>query len=426
MGIDACMATCNRGRKTFDVVMPHDRATLREVAKRYLEACARDAQQERRRLWRARNSLKQVRPLIYVRAFAWHEMAESQCECADPFLRGFEDFFRRSLFWDSLNDDSVFEPWVTVGAACVTPAEGHWGLPNRWVLNADKRGSNRMDPVLVDPDDAARMIAPHHMIDEAETARRVERLEDAVGDVITVNVDRAPAYRMWAGDISTHLAQLRGLDRLMVDMLERPQWLHGILAFMRDGILRTHEEAERAGDWRLSAHQNQAMPYAEELDDPAPNGPAVTRNKLWTFCASQETTLVGPDMFAEFMLQYQIPIMRPFGLAAYGCCEDLTLKIDVLRRVPNLRRIAVSPMANVARCAEQIGADYVISYRPSPSDMVGYDFDPGRIRRILHRDLDACRNGHVDITLKDVETVQGDPNRVRQWVKIAREVIEAL
>ncbi|MBI5093484.1 MAG: hypothetical protein HZB26_13715 [Candidatus Hydrogenedentes bacterium] len=168
------------------------------------------------------------------------------------------------------------------------------------------------------------------------------------------------------------------------------------------------------------------MPYAEELDDPAPNCGSVSRDKLWYFCASQETTLVGPEMFEEFMLRYQIPIMEKFGLAAYGCCEDLTLKIDVLRQIPNLRRIAVSPMADVARCAEQIGADYVLSYRPSPSDMVGYDFDPERIRRILRRDLEALRGCHVDITLKDVETVQGDPRRVREWVRIAREIIEAL
>ena len=38
--------------------------------------------------------------------------------------------------------------------------------------------------------------------------------------------------------------------------------------------------------------------------------------------------------------------------------------------------------------------------------MVGYGFDRDRIRSILRRDLKACRDSHVDITLKDVETVQ--------------------
>jgi len=97
-----------------------------------------------------------------------------------------------------------------------------------------------------------------------------------------------------------------------------------------------------------------------------------------------------------------------------------------LRQISNLRRIAVSPMADAARCAEQIGTEYILSYRPSPSDMVGYGFDPDRIRRIMRRDLDACRECHVDITLKDVETVEFDTERVRQWVEITRELIEEL
>ena len=96
----------------------------------------------------------------------------------------------------------------------------------------------------------------------------------------------------------------------------------------------------------------------------------------------------------------------------------------MLRKIPNLRRIAVSPFADVARCAEQIGRDYVLSYRPSPSDMVGYGFNPERVRAILRRDLTACRDCCVDITLKDVETVNGDPDRVRRWVAVARGVID--
>jgi len=402
----------------------HDTRILRDLAQRYLEICHGEAQAERRNLWRAHNSLRRTRPLIYVRAFAWSEMPESHGACEDPFYRHYEDAFRRKLFWDTFDDDSIFEPWVTVGASTVTPPEGVWGLPVTWTASHDPRGSRRWDPPIKSADDATRMVRPHHVIDEEATARNVARLHEAIGDLITINVDRAPAYRTWNGDISTQLVYLRGLEQVMWDMMDRPGWLHGLLGFMRDGIMRTHEEAERAGDWTLCDHENQAMPYAEELKDPAPNSKSVTRDRLWYFCASQELTLVGPEMFDEFMLRYQIPIIEKFGLVAYGCCEDLTQKIRVLRRIPNLRRIAVAPAANVAKCAEQIGADYVLSYRPSPAEMVSCGFDPDYIRAKLRRDLEACRECHVDITLKDVETVQGDPDRVRRWVRIAREMIE--
>ena len=81
-------------------------------------------------------------------------------------------------------------------------------------------------------------------------------------------------------------------------------------------------------------------------------------------------------------------------------------------------------MADVAKCAEQIAGDYVLSYRPSPSDMVGYDFNPDRIESVLTRDLQSYRGCCVDITLKDVETVQNDHGRIRKWVQIARKVTE--
>jgi len=56
--------------------------------------------------------------------------------------------------------------------------------------------------------------------------------------------------------------------------------------------------------------------------------------------------------------------------------------------------------------------------------MVSYGLDRARIRSILKRDLEACRDGFVDITLKDVETVGKDPNRVKDWVTLTREVID--
>ena len=106
----------------------------------------------------------------------------------------------------------------------------------------------------------------------------------------------------------------------------------------------------------------------------------------------------------------------------YGCCEDLTHKIDMLRKVPNLRRIAVAPAANVRKCAEQIQQDYVFSYRPNPSEMICFGFNPDLIRRIIREDMEASKGCHMDITLKDIQTVQHHPENLREWVKIVRDI----
>ncbi len=398
---------------------------LRDLAQRYVEICHKPIQNERRDLWRKHNSLVRTRPLIYVRWLAaWHEAPESKLECEDPLFRRHENFLKQQIFQDTIGDDSIQEPWITQPATYITPPQGLWGLPYNRIPSPEPGGAWMYDPPIKELEDARKMVEPHHIIDEEATARNVARVQDAVGDIIEVNVDRAPVYQIWRADISYDIANLRGLEQVMWDMVDNPQWLHRVVGFMRDGILTVHDEAEAAGDWHLCNHQNQAMPYALELDDPQANSESVTRDKLWVFCAAQEMAQVSPAMHDEFILAYQRPIIEKFGLVAYGCCEDLTHKIKYLRQIPNLRRIAVTPVADVAKSAEQIQDQYVFSWRPNPSQMICCGFDPDLIRKVVRDAMEASKGCHVDITLKDVQTVQHRPENLREWTRIVREITD--
>ncbi|MBU0478589.1 hypothetical protein KKC91_08485 [bacterium] len=404
----------------------NDKVILRDLARRYLEVCNRDVQKERRTLWRQHNSFIRTQIPIYVRAFAWKEMPEAILKCENPFFRSHENFLRQMIFQDTIGDDYIFEPWITQEVSYVSGAEGIWGTKIGRTPSSEERGSWKYDPPIKDLKDIDKMVMPHHIIDEKKTARNVARLEETIGNILTVNVDRAPLYKIWNADISTQLANLRGLEQIMWDMTDNPEWLHRLLSFMRDGILRTHQEAEDAGDWCLCNHYNQAMPYAEESPDPEANSKPVTRDKLWIFMAAQEFTLISPQMHEEFMFNYQLPIMEKFGLVSYGCCENLTKKIDMLRRIPNLRRIAVTPWADLQRCVEQIQQDYIISWRPNPADMVSCGFNPDHVRKVVKNAIEIAKGCYIDITLKDVQTVENDPNRVREWVRIVRDVCSSV
>ena len=402
-------------------MVSQDIAVLRELTQRYVEICQDPVQDERREQWRRLNSLEQTRPPIYVRAFAWHEMAEAQCRCVDPLFREHENTLRYKLFWHTMHDDSIFEPWITVVAVktCVG-----WGIDSTRRMPDETGGSFKYDYAIKTLEDVAKLRKPWHGIDEEQTAERVNRLEEAIGDILTVDCDRSPSgYDI---GLTSALGRLRGIEHLMLDMVDHADWLHRLVRFMADSTAEVYEQAAAAGDWGLSPHNytNQAMAYALELDDPAPNRRGVKRERLWGYVNTQDFTGVSPAMQDEFLLQYQLPLLEKFGLVAFGCCEDLTNKIDMLRPIPNLRRIAVTPAADVARCAEQIGQDYVMSYRPSPADMVSYGLDDTKVRAILRQEMTSCRGCHYDITLKDVETVQGDPDRVRHWVQLTRGVID--
>lgn len=405
------------------MVSSSDLAVMRGLATRYAEVAASPTQDEKRALWRATNSLERTRPPIYARWLdSWRETPESALECEDPFFHPYETFLRQMIFQESIGDDYVIEPWMVVHAVHRLPAGGHWGMSPKWIRPQEGRGAGRWDAPIREPEDVRGLAKPMHDIDEEATNRNAARLSEAVGDIVPVVVSRAPAYQAWSADLSTDLAYLRGLEQVMWDMLDRPEWLHGVLAQMRDGVMAVHELAERAGDWRGVDNENQAMPYAEGLPSPTSNQSPLMRKDLWCFMAAQELAQVSPEMHWEFMLQYQIPILRPFGLVSYGCCENLTRKIGYLRRIPNLRRIAVAPTADVRACAEAIGRDYVMSFRPNPAEMVCCGFEPDHIRKVVRAAMDLCKDGFVDITLKDVLTVQGDASRIREWVKVVRSV----
>jgi hypothetical protein len=399
-----------------------DKDIVRGLARQYAELANAPLEQQKRNRWRAKNSFKLTEPLIYIRAFAWNEMPESKLQTTDPLCREMENFFRSELFHSTFADDYIFEPWYSLRSVYL--CEG-WGLDSRreYAGETETLEAFKYDYSIKSLSDVKKMRPPVHAIDEAATAERLAKADDLIGDILPVDLMRGSCYRTWTADISTDLGRLRGMENFMLDMYENPEWLHGLLRFMSDGVLRAQDQAEAAGDTGRTFTYNQAMSYAEELPDPAPNVNGVKREQLWCFTAAQEFALVSPSMHEEFLLRYQLPIMKKFGLVAYGCCEDLTNKIPMLRQIPNLRRIAVSPFADVKSCAEQIGNDYVISYRPSPADMVSYGFDESRIRNILKRDLEYLKGTYFDITLKDVETVQSAPDRIRRWVALTREII---
>ncbi|MFW6270513.1 MAG: hypothetical protein ACOC4G_10585 [Bacillota bacterium] len=407
----------------------NDRDILRNLAAQVAEIADKDIQDERRQLWSAHNSFERKRPPIYIRGGGWiDEIISPQLECEDKFFRKHELYLRRIIYQDTLGDDYIVEPWITQSASYILPDNGHWGVKVSREESSQTKGAFKVDYPLKNLEDMEKLVTPSHKIDEIKTQKNVNKLEQTLGDILEVAVDRGPFYRVWSGDISTDLGYLRGIENFMLDVYDNPHKLHQLLSFLRDSILKVHREAEENGDWQLNNHENQSMPYCKELKHPAPNSGGVGREELWGFLAAQEFSEMSPEHHYEFMLKYQIPILEKFGLTAYGCCEDLTHKIDILREIPNLRRIAVTPFAEVPVCAEKIGPDYICSWRPSPSATVCYKFDEDKVRKIITEALSDFRryDCYVDICLKDVHTVQNDPDCLRRFVNIARECISNL
>lgn len=156
------------------------------------------------------------------------------------------------------------------------------------------------------------------------------------------------------------------------------------------------------------------------------DGVKFTRKDVWGRGAAQIFAHVSKQMHYEFDIEYMKKTVGQCGLVYYGCCEPLDQKIDIIEKIPNLRKISITPWADIQIAAESINKKYVLSAKPNPAAVAGPVLDEENIRKELGSILDACkRNGcSCDIVLKDISTCRGRPENIFRWEKIAMEMVK--
>jgi hypothetical protein len=400
--------------------MSEDRARVRELARRVAEIAASDGMAAIRRRWRDVNALRKPdRAPVWCRPVgAWEELLpEASLQCADPWLRSIERVFRQALIKHDIGDDSPVEPWFEVGAVFDWEPWPPWGLaPGRHQSDAPG-GAWAYDPPLKTREDFDRLRLPSLTYNPTRTQEALDRAHALLGDLLPVRrVCDAPL----SATLGTAAAELRGLTELMLDAAAEPELLHRLMAHLRDGTLQAMRQVAAAGV--LTPNNTGPMTCSDPIGAPAADGTFGYGN-LWASANSQEFDQVSPAMWEEFCLRYQMPILAQFGLTAYGCCENLTHKIDGVLTIPNLRIFVCSAWTDLNAVMERVGRRYVVMWRQKASDVV---FSPSaeRLRRDLEdgaRRLQGCR---YQIVLRELQTLAGHPDRLREWTRLAIEAAE--
>ena len=156
-------------------------------------------------------------------------------------------------------------------------------------------GAAHYNPVINSEEDLEKLVVPRHRIDKAKTMLLYEKINDAIGDLVPIDVNRGPELLTWTGDISTDLCKLHGLEQMLWSFYDEPDMLHRMIKFMADGIEKVQKEAEDAGDFGATNSYNQSMPYAPETVRPQTNVYGLKRNQLWCFLSAQEFTMSLED-----------------------------------------------------------------------------------------------------------------------------------
>jgi hypothetical protein len=144
---------------------------------------------------------------------------------------------------------------------------------------------------------------------------------------------------------------------------------------------------------------------------------------VWAYVSAQSAAPLSPRQYEEFIQPYHERVADIFGKVYYHGCEDLTAKMDIIARLPNLRRFHVSPWTDLAVAARKLGRRFIIE-KHVHSPNVLFAFTPGEMREELRQALDLGRDLIMEIHLSDITTVEGDPQRLVRWAAIAQEETE--
>jgi hypothetical protein len=404
-----------------------ERSILRDLARNVAELAARPTEAKKAKLWTRHNDLQEVRPLVFCDPEnGWNEIIpQDRILCRKPLFRVWEMALRKELFWGrEMGDDRVIESYFNVP---YNYTDSRWGLVEKKIGGDDGGSYVWVAPIQKYDRDFSKLTKPQIRVDYETTRKIVDIAEEILGDILTV---RLRGIWWWTLGMTWDFIRLRGLNNLMLDMYDHPDWVHKTMNFLRDGTLEKLEYLEKNGLLALNMEGSYVgsggFGWTTQLPQENFDPLQVRTIDMWGFAESQETVGVSPEMFAEFIFPYQRPVLECFGLNCYGCCEPLDTRWHIVKDIPRLRRVSVSPWSDPRKMAELLGNSYILSLKPSPSLLAEPVLNEELLRSTLRENLQATKGCRVELIMKDNHTLGGNPSNAVQWCRIAHEEIERL
>ncbi len=403
----------------------NDRSIIRRLAEKKAELAALPCQRETIQGWKNVNELRPNRPMVYINELPWHELNyndELTPQCEDEQARRIELGLRREQYlWEHMRCDMVVS----------NTYNSHLAISNTG-FGIQQEGERRQTGVtaqsftsqIKEIKDAEKIKDPVVTHNAEASEERYQFSNDLLGDILSVK--KVGVQHQWFAPWD-NLIRWYGVSDAMMDLAVNPELVHAVMKRLTDAYMSM---LDQMAEQNLLSRCDEGMrvgsggaAFTDELPQKGFDPDHVTTMDQWGCGVAQIFSDVSPKMHYEFALQYEIPWMERFGLNYYGCCEPLDIKVDILRKVPRLRKISMSPWVDLERAVDKVGADYVFSRKPSPAIFAHDGYKPDLAEQDLREALDATRGLHVEVIMKDVSTCRQDPQRVWAWCDMAMKMV---
>lgn len=401
---------------------PNDVQIVRELAKRYMEAACSEKQRRTNRRMLDTNDLKIVRPPVLMDEIPWYQMNmdnELTCLCQDKRIRDVEYGLRIALFRvKHFRCDTVLDPFFRVSKAYDSTGIGIDAQED--IIRTDAENhivSHQYTDVLENEEFVEKILIPQFTLRPDKDEAAVNFYTDLLGDAMPVRLTGYGTTYTAPWDI---IARLRGVTPIFYDFYDRPEHLHNIRGRFNESVLAEIDFLEANGMFEPTCTNLHCTPGAV-------SGLASSGTKsAWYRGMAQNLSDISPEMFWEFEIAYAKPIAERFAYTYYGCCEPLHNRMDVVKKISNLRKIGVSPWADEESSGEQIGGNFVYARKPNPA-YVAMTTDPESVRLETEKTVKIAQKYGcpLEFVLKDISTVGHNPENLIVWANTVADVLDA-
>lgn len=409
-------------------IIKKDLSILRELAKQKVEIAANPVQKENIRLWTNANDLKICKPPIYINEIPWNEMNvndELTVQTENPFCKAIELDLRKEIyFWKHMPVNMVVSSFIE--SPLVINDSGFGIDEDVDVIKTDDTSevvSRHFNIQIQNEEDIQKIKDPIITLDKEKTEENFEAMKEVFEGILEVK--KTGAKGMWFTPWD-FLVRWTGITEAMMDLIDRPEYVERLVDRYVAASMCRLEQYEKLGVWASNNDNTRVgsggYGYCSDLAPIEENRTNAPLKQLWGCGNAQIFSEVSPNMHWDFSLKQELKWIERFGLSYYGCCEPLHNKLQILERIPNLRKISMSPWSKLEVVNEFAKNRYVLSCKPSPAIFVT-DWDSKQVRQDILNILNKTVGCSIELIMKDISTVRYQPQRLWEWAKIAQDTI---